>query len=81
MTSAWNMVRDPFCDTIQTSLVDIIIIEDDPYYFLQEGVYVPKAGRTQLFSDSDSDQKFIASLAPSYLKHVQFARHYFADYV
>ncbi|KAF9075867.1 PLP-dependent transferase [Rhodocollybia butyracea] len=45
---------------------DIIIVEDDPYYFLQEGKYVPKSERV---SETElDDEAFIASLAPSYLK-------------
>jgi len=45
---------------------DIIIVEDDPYYFLQEGKYVPKSERV---SESDADDEtFLARLAPSYLK-------------
>lgn len=41
---------------------DVIIVEDDPYYFLQFSD-INKAG------SSDSAQ-FLASLAPSYLKCV-----------
>jgi len=46
---------------------DIVIIEDDPYYFLQQGPYVPKADRAQRLTPDD-DERFLASLAPSYLK-------------
>ncbi|KAJ3768951.1 pyridoxal phosphate-dependent transferase [Lentinula raphanica] len=46
---------------------DIIIVEDDPYYFLQQGEYVPKADRVTDAANGD-DEVFIASLAPSYLK-------------
>ncbi|KAF7792821.1 hypothetical protein EIP86_003921 [Pleurotus ostreatoroseus] len=46
---------------------DIIIVEDDPYYFLQEGEYKPKSERVNATVKHESD-KFIASLAPSYLK-------------
>ncbi|KAK1224386.1 hypothetical protein PQX77_012682 [Marasmius sp. AFHP31] len=46
---------------------DVIIIEDDPYYFLQSGPYVPKGERgTDALSTPDED--FIAHLVPSYLK-------------
>ncbi|KAJ7228693.1 pyridoxal phosphate-dependent transferase [Mycena pura] len=46
-----------------------ICVEDDPYFILQEGEYVPKAQRAQRPSVSyDDDEKFIASLEPSYLK-------------
>ncbi|KAJ7283688.1 pyridoxal phosphate-dependent transferase [Mycena rebaudengoi] len=47
---------------------DIIIVEDDPYYFLQEGQYVPKAQRAQTSSSGSDAEAFLASLAPSYLK-------------
>ncbi|KAJ7591099.1 pyridoxal phosphate-dependent transferase [Mycena floridula] len=46
---------------------DIIIIEDDPYFFLQQDLYVPKEHRANRTPDDD-DERFIASLAPSYLK-------------
>lgn len=45
---------------------DIIIVEDDPYYFLQEGVYKSKAERNVQSTPTDSS-KFIASLQPTYL--------------
>ncbi|KAF5370081.1 hypothetical protein D9758_001083 [Tetrapyrgos nigripes] len=48
---------------------DIIIVEDDPYYFLQVGPYVLKSERDQEKDlSSASDDVFIAGLAPSYLK-------------
>ncbi|KAF8524564.1 PLP-dependent transferase [Hysterangium stoloniferum] len=52
---------------------DIIIIEDDPYYFLQEGIYQRKevrAGRKapKLKKDEDEGTRFINSLIPTYLK-------------
>lgn len=44
-------------------------MEDDPYYFLQQGKYVPKSDRV---AEPDTDDEvFIASLAPSYLKLVR----------
>lgn len=56
---------------------DLLVVEDDPYYFLQQDAYVPKASRlsapsstsssTKGDSDSDADA-YIAKLAPSYLK-------------
>jgi aromatic amino acid aminotransferase I len=61
----------PQLPTYSDSLsVDILIIEDDPYYFLQVGNYVPKSERTffQQGKDSDVGAAFLASLAPSYLK-------------
>lgn len=42
--------------------------QDDPYYFLQEGKYVPKSERVS--ESSTDDEQFIASLVPSYLKWV-----------
>ncbi|EPQ59207.1 PLP-dependent transferase [Gloeophyllum trabeum ATCC 11539] len=47
---------------------DIIIVEDDPYYFLQEGVYQPKSARTRKDSPDDDISHYIAGLVPSYLK-------------
>lgn len=44
---------------------DIIICEDDPYYFLQMGEYVAKAERQANPTDVES---FLKSLAPSFLK-------------
>ncbi|KAJ7638781.1 pyridoxal phosphate-dependent transferase [Roridomyces roridus] len=46
-----------------------ILCEDDPYWALQEGEYVPKAERKDnpLFA-ADEESRFIASLQPSYLK-------------
>lgn len=46
---------------------DIIIVEDDPYYFLQQGIYKPKSERPTESARSSED-KFLAELAPSYLK-------------
>ncbi|KAF5393629.1 hypothetical protein D9757_000057 [Collybiopsis confluens] len=46
---------------------DIIIVEDCPYYFLQEGEYVPKSKRTP--EPDVDDDTFITSLVPSYLKY------------
>ncbi|KAF8165378.1 pyridoxal phosphate-dependent transferase [Crassisporium funariophilum] len=47
---------------------DIIIVEDDPYYFLQEGPYVPQPHRLKSVGDIEpSDEQYIASLAPSFL--------------
>ncbi|KAJ7744473.1 pyridoxal phosphate-dependent transferase [Mycena maculata] len=47
-------------------------VEDDPYFVLQEGQYVPKAQRKQQSESAptglDEASHFIASLEPSYLK-------------
>ncbi|KAF9061386.1 pyridoxal phosphate-dependent transferase [Rhodocollybia butyracea] len=45
---------------------DVIIVEDDPYFFLQEGKYLPKSERVP--EPELDDEAFIASLAPSFLK-------------
>ncbi|KAF9259481.1 PLP-dependent transferase [Marasmius fiardii PR-910] len=47
---------------------DVIIIEDDPYYFLQEGPYASKAERMPDDVSTLPDDQYIAQLAPSYLK-------------
>ena len=46
---------------------DVIICEDDPYYFLQQGLYKPKSERNTATIKHDSE-KFFSHLAPSYLK-------------
>lgn len=47
---------------------DIIIVEDDPYYFLQEGPYVLSYRRTSALEGSEpSDEEYLRSLAPSFL--------------
>jgi aromatic amino acid aminotransferase I len=58
------------CDCLFNLAADIIIVEDDPYYFLQEGRYVPKEDRIVRQSEPGSPEDFIASLAPSYVKFV-----------
>ncbi|GAA6009684.1 aminotransferase-like domain-containing protein [Rhodotorula paludigena] len=49
---------------------DVIIVEDDPYYFLQAGEYEPSppARAASLPKKTETDDEFIASLVPSYLK-------------
>ena len=55
---------------LTTSLTaDVIIVEDDPYYFLQMGSYVSKDERTSQTMPADP-AAWLASLAPSYLKYV-----------
>ncbi|KZV68120.1 PLP-dependent transferase [Peniophora sp. CONT] len=46
---------------------DVIIVEDDPYYFLQMDEYAPKAARTESAQASQDNESFLASLAPSFL--------------
>ncbi|KAJ7368276.1 pyridoxal phosphate-dependent transferase [Mycena albidolilacea] len=49
-----------------------ICVEDDPYFVLQEGTYVPKSQRARHgqapAAGPDDEKKFIESLEPSYLK-------------
>lgn len=49
---------------------DIIIVEDDPYYFLQEGPYHPPShsSRTNKARDPLTLESYIDGLAPSYLR-------------
>ncbi len=47
--------------------IDVIIVEDDPYYFLQMGEYTPKAGRAPHAEFTDPTA-WLASLVPSYVK-------------
>ncbi|KAF8913865.1 pyridoxal phosphate-dependent transferase [Gymnopilus junonius] len=47
---------------------DVIIVEDDPYYFLQEGPYRSPSQRLREQQTEMTDEKYIASLAPSFLK-------------
>ncbi|KAG6919406.1 hypothetical protein DXG01_006289 [Tephrocybe rancida] len=48
---------------------DIIIVEDDPYYFLQQATYVPSAERTGAYNTvPEDDVEFLSQLVPSYLK-------------
>ncbi|KAJ7276368.1 pyridoxal phosphate-dependent transferase [Mycena haematopus] len=51
------------------SAISCYNVEDDPYFVLQEGPYVPKSERhNQVNVAAFDDKKFIASLEPSYLK-------------
>ncbi|KAL0949929.1 hypothetical protein HGRIS_009955 [Hohenbuehelia grisea] len=45
---------------------DVVIVEDDPYYFLQEGQYTHKSSRS--ISRTESDEEYIDNLVPSFLK-------------
>ncbi|ESK97603.1 aromatic amino acid aminotransferase [Moniliophthora roreri MCA 2997] len=48
---------------------DVIIVEDDPYYFLQSGPYAPQEERRDQPDISTlTDEEYIAQLVPSYLK-------------
>ena len=47
---------------------DIIIVEDDPYYFLQEGPYILPYQRASFLEGSEpSDEEYLRNLAPSFL--------------
>ncbi|KAG9219324.1 hypothetical protein CCMSSC00406_0001734 [Pleurotus cornucopiae] len=45
---------------------DVLIAEDDPYYFLQEGPYVHKTERSASVQ-FNSDEEYLSHLAPSFL--------------
>lgn len=56
---------------------DVIICEDDPYYFLQEGKYIPPAERKRVAKQTalvkkaaaaEDSEHFIANLEQSFLK-------------
>jgi aromatic amino acid aminotransferase I / 2-aminoadipate transaminase len=74
MTFAWNTVS-PYPSrrsvwNVQTSQ-DLIIAEDDPYFFLQAGEFVPKSQRKaepEPESVAGEDvERFVASLIPTFL--------------
>ncbi|KAG8956191.1 hypothetical protein FRC04_004267 [Tulasnella sp. 424] len=46
---------------------DIIIVEDDPYYFLQEGPYQPQSYR-QRRTNAEDPETWLSTLSPSFLK-------------
>ncbi|KAG8956190.1 hypothetical protein FRC04_004266 [Tulasnella sp. 424] len=46
---------------------DIIIVEDDPYYFLQEGPYKPQSYR-QRRANPEEPETWLSTLSPSFLK-------------
>jgi hypothetical protein len=79
MIFASNLVEAPQLTdvTVSNCCADIVIVEDDPYYFLQEGPYTLPSERSGKSEDSalrldDSDEEYIASLAPSFLSYVYF---------
>ncbi|KAG8864615.1 hypothetical protein FRB96_005119 [Tulasnella sp. 330] len=47
---------------------DIIICEDDPYYFLQEGPYVPQAYRSREAPAAMDPDEWFETLSPSFLR-------------
>jgi hypothetical protein len=77
MIFASNLVKAPQLTelTVSNFCTDIIIVEDDPYYFLQEGPYTlpsERSGKSKDLAFSHSDEEYIASLAPSFLSYVYF---------
>ncbi|KAL0949926.1 hypothetical protein HGRIS_009954 [Hohenbuehelia grisea] len=46
---------------------DVIIVEDDPYYFLQLGEYLPKAQRSTNSGRAVSDEEYLANLTATFL--------------
>ena len=50
------------------AIKDVIIVEDDPYYFLKEGPYWPKDSRNSLQQGQLNTAEFIEELVPSYLR-------------
>lgn len=46
---------------------DVLIVEDDPYYFLQEAPYVPKSKRS-VIARFNSDEEYLSHLVPSFLR-------------
>ena len=51
-----------------------MIIEDDPYYFLQMPQYAPKEVRKTRVSPFDTDgDSYLRTLVPSYLKQVMLS--------
>ncbi|KAK7049551.1 hypothetical protein VNI00_005582 [Paramarasmius palmivorus] len=62
-------LSQPWVLAINTRDKDVIIVEDDPYYFLQAGPYEPKGVRHNHSNISTlGDEEYIARLAPSYLQ-------------
>ena len=50
---------------------DVIIVEDDPYHFLQLGPYVARAERSPAsVNGDDNEEYYLSQLVPSYLRYV-----------
>lgn len=49
-------------------MLDIIIVEDDPYYFLQLAPYSAKSDRASSRVGPAESDKWLSGLSPSYLK-------------
>lgn len=62
------IIRQRFPHEEHDKKPDIIIVEDDPYYFLQEGPYILPYRRALVPEGSEpSDEEYLRSLAPSFL--------------
>ncbi|KAF8311286.1 PLP-dependent transferase [Clavulina sp. PMI_390] len=48
---------------------DVIIIEDDPYHFLQSGPYIRPDARLNTYATEVTDQDWLASLAGSFVRY------------
>lgn len=51
---------------------DIIIVEDDPYYFLQLPAYMPPSERS--FKDASAGKMDLSNLEPSFLRYDEDGR-------
>jgi aromatic amino acid aminotransferase I len=71
-TFAWSLVR--FNNRVIFCLLmlhlDVIIVEDDPYYFLQMPTYVPKEIRKASNIVAPDPETHIANLVPSFVRFV-----------
>ena len=71
---ALNMVRsiaNGRCSKLRLLVQDIIIAEDDPYYFIQAGEFVPKSQRKATEHEPPVGEEvshFVDSLVPSFLR-------------
>lgn len=63
-TVCWHSDR-PFEIAIDCELLDVIIVEDDPYYFMQVGEYLAPEFRS---TETGDEKEFLGSLVPSFLK-------------
>ena len=56
-------------------IIDVIIVEDDPYYFLQFPQYKRQSERSLRSHipdtvNAESSEKFLNTLAPSFIRYV-----------
>lgn len=52
---------------VLTRVADVIICEDDPYYFLQQAEYKPKSDRSSV-AMKHNEEAYLQGLSPSYLR-------------